>query len=189
MHDGNQRYKIHIRPHGRHRGKGAGHAEAQSAMRTPGNTVAAQGAAPGNAAGPAPREMARSRQAEAHRMHPVHVSLTRMRHGDSLPSKLAVSPMGQNLLQYSRTPFSELLFQANGAVRATANAAARAYPSGTPHTDKRRGIPTAAARETTSSHRLFSHPAPDAPSCGKKRRPGSPTPRSSTNGCTRNSRP
>lgn len=54
MHDGNQRYKIHIRPHGRHRGKGAGHAEAQSAMRTPGNTVAAQGAAPGNAAGPAP---------------------------------------------------------------------------------------------------------------------------------------
>jgi len=54
MHDGNQRYKIHIRLHGRHRGKGAGHAEAQSAMRTPGNTVAAQGAAPGNAAGPAP---------------------------------------------------------------------------------------------------------------------------------------
>lgn len=46
---------------------------------------------------PPPREMARSRQAEAHRMHPVHVSLTRMRHGDSLPSKLAVSPMGQNL--------------------------------------------------------------------------------------------
>ncbi len=74
-------------------------------------------------------------------------SLTRMRHGDSLPSKLAVSPMGQNLLQYSRTPFSELFFQANGAVKATANAAARAYPSGTPHTDKRRGIPTAAARE------------------------------------------
>ena len=96
---------------------------------------------------PPPREMARSRQAEAHRMHPVHVSLTRMRHGDSLPSKLAVSPMGQNLLQYSRTPFSELFFQANGAVKATANAAARAYPSGTPHTDKRRGIPTAAARE------------------------------------------
>ena len=80
---------------------------------------------------PPPREMARSRQAEAHRMHPVHVSLTRMRHGDSLPSKLAVSPMGQNLLQYSRTPFSELFFQANGAVKATANAAARAYPSGT----------------------------------------------------------
>ena len=134
---------------------------------------------------PPPREMERSRQAEAHRMHPVHVSLTRMRHGDSLPSKLAASPMGQNLLQYSRTPFSELFFQANGAVKATANAAARAYPSRT----KGGESPPPRQGKTTSSHRLFSHPAPDAPSCGKKRRPGSPTPRSSTNGCTRNSRP
>lgn len=44
---------------------------------------------------PPPREMERSRQVEAHRMHPVHVSLTRMRHGDSLPSKLAASPWGK----------------------------------------------------------------------------------------------
>lgn len=189
MHDGNQRYKIHIRLHGRHRGKGpamprlkapCGHREIQSRHKVQRREMRQA---------PPPREMARSRQTEAHRMHPVHVSLTRMRHGDSLPSKLAVSPMGQNLLQYSRTPFSELFFQANGAVKATANAAARAYPSGTPHTDKRRGIPTAAARENHLQSQAFSHPAPDAPSCGKKRRPGSPTPRSSTNGCTRNSRP
>lgn len=147
MHNGNQRYKIHIRPRGRHRGKGAGHAEAQSAMRTPGNTVAAQGAAPGNAAGPAP---ARDGEITAGGGAP-HAP------GACLPDAHAPrgqpaqqtggQPHGQNLLQYSRTPFSELLFQANGAVRATANAAARAYPSGTPHTDKRRGIPTAAARE------------------------------------------
>lgn len=189
MHDGNQRYKIHIRLRGRHRGKGAGHAEAQSAMRTPGNTVAAQGAAPGNAAGPAP---ARDGEITAGGGAP-HAP------GACLPDAHAPrgqpaqqtggQPHGQNLLQYSRTPFSELFFQANGAVRATANAAARAYPSGTPHTDKRRGIPTAAARENHLQSQAFFHPAPDAPSCGKKRRPGSPTPRSSTNGCTRNSRP
>ena len=53
MHDGNQRYKIHVRPRGRHRGEGTGHAEAQSAVGTPGNAVPAKGAAPGNAAGPA----------------------------------------------------------------------------------------------------------------------------------------
>lgn len=143
-----------------------------------------------NAAWPRPRARWRGHGRRRRIQHaPVHVSLTRMRHGDSLPSKLAVSPMGQNLLQYSRTPFSELFFQANGAVKATANAAARAYPSGTPHTDKRRGIPTAAARENHLQSQAFFPPAPDAPSCGKKRRPGSPTPRSSTNGCTRNSRP
>ena len=47
---------------------------------------------------PPSREMAKSRQAAAHCMHPVHVSFTRMRQGDSLPSKPAASPMGQNLL-------------------------------------------------------------------------------------------
>lgn len=147
MHDGNQRYKIHIRPRGRHRGKGAGHARGSKRHADTGNTVAAQGAAPGNAGRPAPREMERSRQAEA-APHAPGACLPDAHAPRGQPAQqTGGQPMGQNLLQYSRTPFSELFFQANGAVRATANAAARAYPSGTPHTDKRRGIPTAAARE------------------------------------------
>ena len=95
---------------------------------------------------PPSREMARSRQAAAHCMHPVHVSFTSMRQGDSLPSKPAASPMGQNLLQYSLTPPAALILQARGARKAAASATARAYSTGSPHRDRSSGVPTAAAR-------------------------------------------
>lgn len=139
---------------------------------------------------PPPREMARSRQAEAHRHAP----------GACLPD--AHAPRGQPAQQTGGQP--------HGAEPAAIF----------PHTvfgtflpgkwsresygeRRRQGIPQRNAphgQKEGNPHRrgkgkpppvtgFFSHPAPDAPSCGKKRRPGSPTPRSSTNGCTRNSRP
>ena len=146
MHDGNQRYKIHIRPHGRHRGKGpamprlkapCGHREIQSRHKVQRREMRQA---------PPPREMARSRQAEAHRMHPVHVSLTRMRHGTACPAT-GGQPHGAELAAiFPHTVFGTFL-PGKWSRESYGERRRQGIPQrNAPHGQKE-GIPTAAARE------------------------------------------